>query len=565
MIERLPPHLIHQIAAGEVIERPASALKELIENALDAKSQAITIRFRSGGKDLLEVEDDGRGILEQDLPLTFESHATSKLKRMEDFDDLQTYGFRGEALASMGSVADVTLESSFVESSSGALLRNSFGQIFPVVAINKRVGTKMSVKNLFERLPARREFLKSERAESQALWSMIRKYALARPEMRFVVGDLDGDRTRSYAPGSLFERALDVLGVTDANLWFEVSEASSAGSVRMVGVWPRSVSLVKSGIYVFLNGRPIRDLKVEAAVRRAYEGFTEFPREASVVMHLNLLPSTFDVNVHPMKTEVRFKSPDAVFSLVHRSLRNLFLTAHQSSSEVASATPRPADSRSALSLQSPRDSTEPALSQSTQTSTPTQVSLWGAPKAEVQYLFSIDHTYLVCERAGELLLFDQHALHERVLYESLLRQWNASQKIASQRLLFPVTLSWQNAGDLLEFEEQIQQLGFEVRSLSAGRVSVVSVPSIVKRNPESILKSLLETWEGGREVVLRDVLATMACHSAVRAHDVLRSEEIKQLLGDFESEDALGHCPHGRPTFVKLRIQDLEKLFHRVL
>lgn len=571
MIRKLPPHLIHQIAAGEVIERPANVLKELIENSLDAGASKIAVYYKDGGLKELRVDDDGAGISESDLLLAFESHATSKVREMEDFQTLRSYGFRGEALASIGSVADVSIETSANESKAGNRLRNAFGQWSPIDVIDKRVGTCVKVQNLFDRLPARLKFMKSERAEALSIQQMFRRYAMALPDVSWTLINEDTEKKLQFPKSTFFERALSVLDASDAEHWFLAEEQNADWKVEVLGLHPKYRGEISRGIYLFLNGRPLKDVKMEMAVRRGFEGFTEFPREMTAIVRLTGDPRDFDVNVHPMKLEVRFQKPDEVFRLIVGAIRKTLDTAHfHSETLVAKSTSLAAQTTSIPEPQSPKSFLQPLVA------TESKVEKWEAPAVQTlpffskrassfDYFMSIDQTFLVCRKDQDLYLFDQHALHERILYEKLLAQFEKGERLASQRLLFPIPLLFQNAAILVDKESELLQLGFEIRVWNDQKVQLVAAPAILKREPARAVEALMESWERGVEAVSRQSLATLACHSAVRAHDILAKEEIQRLLDDFESEDSLGHCPHGRPTFVRLQVKDLEKMFHRIL
>jgi len=578
MIRKLPPHLIHQIAAGEVIERPSSVLKELIENALDAGASKIQIRAKEGGLKELCVEDDGSGMTDADLSLAFESHATSKLSQMDDFRKLASFGFRGEALASVGSVADVVIETSSLISTTGLRLRNSFGRLGEIEKIDKRMGTKIRVNHLFDRLPARLKFMKSVRAEALALQQMLRRYAVTHPKVSWTYTNEDSDRVLQFSPTTFFNRGLEVLEARDASQWFLVDESQGTWKVEILALHPKHRGSVSRGFYLYLNDRPLKDVKMEMATRRGFEGFTEFPREITAIVRISGDPEDYDVNVHPMKLEVRFQNPDEVFSLIVRAIRKTLDVAHypevKSSDTESVEAPRLSSSPSvytsaapsAVPLGVPRSAFFPGA---TSVQEAPSLSLGNSPMfsraSSFEYLMSLDQTFLVCRRNEDLYLFDQHALHERILYERLLLNFEKGERIASQRLLFPIPLLFQNAGALIDREAEFLKLGFEIRVWNDQKAQLVSAPAFLKREPQKAIEALIESWEKGVEAISRQSLATLACHSAVRAHDVLARQEIDRLLLDFESEDSLGHCPHGRPTFVRLQIRDLEKMFHRIL
>lgn len=560
MIQKLPPHLIHQIAAGEVIERPSSALKELLENSIDAGATKIQIEYEGGGLDRLTVEDNGTGILEGDFPLVFEAHATSKLQALEDFDDLRSLGFRGEALAAMGQIAEVELESSTFASLIGHRLIVRFGTHQPLHPVDKRVGTRVTLRRLFAQHPVRLKFLKSPRSEAMALNQLFRKYALAYPEIAFEFGEAGKPKLKLNSQSRL-ERTLWYFDSDEESSWFSFGGSEAHWKVSGIGLLPARMGSVKSQIVLRLNRRPIRDSQLEFAVRRAFDGYTENTRDVAVSLDLEGDPKDFDVNVHPTKAEVRFRNAEGLFSLIVSSIRRSLEVSHRARPEVVvAAIPSvevplvPVPTISEVSVRSP-DLNHRQLG----LSLPIQVL------SPYSYLGVIDRTYLVARREEDLYLFDQHALHERILYEKLLREFQVESRVKSQRLLFPQTLRFEQAEKLLEHEELLQRLGFEIRQWRESSISILATPALLRREPEKILKKFVECAELPVETMARDVLATMACHSAVRAHDVLAEAEVEELFRQFDSQDALGHCPHGRPTFVRWTGRDLEKLFHRVL
>ncbi len=567
MIEVLADHIVHQIAAGEVIERPASALKELVENAIDAGASSIFISYRQGGLNTLIVEDNGAGISLDEIPLAFRAHATSKLKRLEDFDALRTYGFRGEALCSLASVSDLEIWSSRSEDSRGVKARSTFGRESAPEAADRRLGTQILVKSLFERHPARLKFMKSERSETLALSQVFRRYALAHPEISWTFKDLSSGKEVRLPKQSFVDRVLWFFDTVEKKEWFEVQSESSDWKISAYALQPRYIGQRKSGIHLFLNRRPLKDTKLEFAVRRGFEGFTEQTREIACALYLEGSAKLFDVNVHPMKHEVRFIHPEAIFSQIVSTFRPKLERLHQ---EVWGLNEiEPPQSISSREFAKPftlraSDSAAASFYEVAQQNLGLQQKL-ALGSESYEFLTSLDDTYLFVKKGGDLFVFDQHALHERIIYERLLTAYKTEQNIDSQRLLFPVPLVLENAEVLLEQEEILSKLGFELRLWSDNKIQIVSAPSILKRDYKEVLRKLLESLQLPVETCVSEVLSTLACHSAVRAHDRLQPEEIIRLLKDFSEMDAVGHCPHGRPTFVPFKIKDLEKLFHRVL
>lgn len=584
MIQRLPPHIVHQIAAGEVIERPASVLKELVENSLDAQASAVSLEYEDGGLRYLSVEDDGLGIDANDFSLAFEAHATSKISDLDDLERLQSYGFRGEALASIGSVSDLAICSATRGASLGIEGGVAYGVKQEPRPADKRVGTKVVVRGLFERLPARLKFMKTPRGEAQQIVSVFKKYVLAHENIQWTLTDRATRKVLRHSPQTSFERVLTYFDAGDASQWFEVKNEIPGWKLHLIALKPRHRGSVRSQISLFLNKRPIKDSRLEFALKRGFEGFTEFTREISAVVFLEGSPDLFDVNVHPTKSEVRFLQPDVLFSLVSSTVKKYLEKEHHAAGSalqelerfVPSYAPAAESSISAsFSFSRSVENVASANSASVISASgemsmrsveaPVQQARLFETPVDYEYLSSIDDTYIVTKRKGELFLFDQHALHERILYEKLLKDFSGGKNIPSQRLLFPMPLNWNGADALLEHEETLQKLGFEIRLWGDGKVQLVAAPALLKRGHEEVLQSLCESLSLPLETMARETLATVACHSAVRAHDRLNQAQIEQLLKDFTTEDALGHCPHGRPTFVRFQLKDLEKLFHRVI
>lgn len=599
-IQKLPDHLVHQIAAGEVIERPASALKELIENSIDAGASNLEIEYEAGGLGLLRLMDDGQGIEEQELPLAFQAHATSKLQSMDDFDRLQSFGFRGEALCSMASVGDLEIWTSTPQSSLGSRGRQAFGGALELTKADKRRGTQITLRDLFVRHPARLKFIKSERAESLQLHQVFRRYALSHPEISWRIRDLSGKKDVQVSQSNFLDRVLWFFDEEDANRWLEMEHEGSSFKFKIFAIKPRYIGDGRGSVHLFLNRRPIKDAKLEFALRRGFESFTERPRDLSAVVYLEGDPKLFDVNVHPMKTEVRFVDADRLFSdLVHvvRSRleglhRESFMSLDRSPVESSPSTPKTSETlplalaparspevspdrehietrseiRASLEIHAPLETQAPNETQSPNEVSPIrrEAFVQEARTSEWEYLGNLDQTYLIVKRREALFIFDQHALHERILFERLMRNLQKNERLPSQRLLFPIPITMTHVEALLEKEELLERLGFELRLWNDGKVQMVSAPEILKRGYQEVLRSLSESFERPLESLSRDVLASLACHSAVRAHDRLSPEEIQRLLKDFSSEDALGHCPHGRPTYVEWSLKDLEKCFHRI-
>ncbi|PIR22685.1 MAG: hypothetical protein COV44_06845 [Deltaproteobacteria bacterium CG11_big_fil_rev_8_21_14_0_20_45_16] len=586
-IKKLPISVIQQIAAGEVVERPSSVMKELVENSLDAGAKDIRIRYEEGGIGLLQISDDGCGVSGGELDLVFESHATSKLESLDDLDELLTMGFRGEAMSSIAAVAKVNFRTSTKNAELGNEMSWEHGKFLGLNPCEPKPGTQVLVQDLFGRLPVRRKFLKSPESETRALYQCFRRYALAHADKRWEIAHIDGSRAKSFAPESRLERFLSILEEDRKDCFFETQSKGSSYSIDYIGLRPRYFSSTRKFFQIFLNNRPVQDRQLEFAVRRSFEGYAERLGDNCAVMYLEVPAKEFDVNIHPTKSEVRFHHPEKIFSFIVHSLRSELEKIHRESFinlknlEAACEETRPSlnfgsNSEQRVELvsfdltRSQSDASEAFYSKggkgsavATQMENALQALLFSSPSRSWEYLGVVDRTYLLAKRNEELFIFDQHALHERILYENLTKELSQKQSLQRQRLLFPIKLQWDRADILHEHQSALEELGFEIREWSDSKYQIVAVPSVLKRDQAEVLSHILDSSIELKESMLREAVATIACHSAVRAHDVLEVAEAQRLLTDFETEDALGHCPHGRPTFVRLDQRELKKFFHR--
>ena len=581
-IRRLPPELVNRIAAGEVVERPASALKELVENALDAGAATVAIRLTNGGLDGLEVTDDGCGMTRDELHLALERHATSKLPD-DSIESVTSFGFRGEALPSIASVARMTLESRVREQEGWSLVVDHGGfEGEGPAAIPP--GTRIRVERLFDRVPARRKFLRSGRSEYAACLDAVKRLALARSDVAFSL-DHDGRRILSLqadsAPGrvaALLSHELDRHGI---GIDF------GRGEMRMTGVV--SLPTFNRGIadqqYLFVNSRPVKDRLLVGALRAAYRDLLARDRHPIAALFLDLPLSEVDVNVHPAKTEVRFRDPSAVRGMIIGGLRHALDAEGQRSAARE-------QSAAAVMWSSSHDWPEPTERAATigQMESAASVSL-----AEDRRLF--DHapagraepatepvpshplgvargqvaaTYIVAEAEDGLVIVDQHAAHERLVLERM-RAAREGGSIASQALLVAevVELDEPDCDRLEAAAGELCSMGLEIERFGPTAMLVRSVPAALgKTDVKALLADLAaEIAELGGPLGLRDrldlVAATIACHGSVRAGRVLSVAEMNALLREMEVTPRSGQCNHGRPTWVKLAHGDIERLFGR--
>ena len=605
-IRQLPPALVNRIAAGEVVERPASVVKELVENALDAGATQILVEIEGGGRELVRVVDDGRGVRPAELPLAFAAHATSKISSDADLFAVRTMGFRGEALASIGSVARCRFLSRAGGEDVGYEVHNRGGEVSDPQAAAANAGTTVEVHDLFFNVPARRRFLKAAATESANITDAVYKLALPHPAVGFklvrdgrTAMDLPaGDElTRWLAgwPGEYHDRRLP-LDARDAEL-------------RLRGILGLPELAATTGRYqfVFVNGRAVRDKTIQHALREGFRGLTEPGRHPAAVLLLEVPPADVDVNVHPTKSEVRFRDAQRVHGLVLSAIREVMLgndLTPKAAPRLAGGDPQEMRSRLAAFFQSAepgRSQTHPAdaLGDAPHALDPQRLAapLAGrgegdprapqagrlngegsesgeadqpvAPRPQIGAI-QLHNSYLVAESDEGLEIIDQHALHERILYEDLLARVSRG-PLESQRMLIPHTFT-ATAGQIAlvgQIAPLLKKLGIEAEAFGPAAVAVRAFPSFLHRvEPAEFVKELLEKGEQDSldlhgEELLHDVLDLMACKAAVKAGDRLTPAEIDALLARRHGVSRSSNCPHGRPTTLKLSIKDLEKQFKR--
>ena len=617
-IRLLPDLLISQIAAGEVVERPASVLKEVLENALDAGSQAIQIQLEEGGVKLIRVSDDGCGIPKDELPLALTRHATSKIASLEDLERVGTLGFRGEALASVAAVARLTLISRAAGSSHAwKLAAHGNGEAEPAALA---AGTVVEMRDLYYNTPARRKFLKSEGTEFAHCADAVKRVALAHPEVAFSLSH-NGRVSLSLPRADLAGRVGAILGqdflAECRSVAAEINGLSIAGFAAQPA-WSRPG---RDAQYVFVNGRFVRDKLLAHALREAYQDMLHGSRHPGYCLFLNIDPGAVDVNVHPAKTEVRFRDGRAVhqfvFHAVHKALSQVISQVisqaadapalagsrdgHPASrwpatpvhSQASAPLPWNAPQQGRLGVaepsaasylafaaaarpmgNSPTPSTGGFPGSVTPTAAPGPAATTGAPGQEAPplgyALAQLHGIYVLAQNARGLVLVDMHAAHERILYEKLKAAYDGK-AVATQALLIPAVFS-ASAHEVAAVEEHGQamaELGFELAPLGPNELALRSVPQLLAGgDPVSLARGLLaELMEHGASQVTtarrNELLATLACHGAVRARRILTVPEMNALLRQMEETERADQCNHGRPTWTELSLADLDKLFLR--
>ena len=588
-VRRLDPVLIDRIAAGEVVERPASAVKELVENALDAGARRIEIVLQEGGRRLIRVIDDGEGMSPQDLTLAVDRHATSKLPD-GDLSNIATLGFRGEALPSIGSVARLDITTRRAGADHASHLRVDFGLKQEVAPAAGPQGTRVEIGDLFLATPARLKFLKTDRAEAQAVADVVKRLAMAHPRVRFA---LSGDNLSGFdhvdcgvGDDGRLARISQILGADFSPNALAVNAEREAFRLTGFAGLPTFHRANAGAQYLYVNGRPVRDKVLNGAVRAAYMDYLPSDRHPALALFLACDPRFVDVNVHPAKAEVRFRDPGLVRGLIIGALRQTLSGALHRASTTGGARTLETLARGQPNArwdwrQSPA---APGFQETAQASFVNDVS---APMADVRAHDSaplpdaldaplgaartqLHDTYIVAQTRDGIVIVDQHAAHERLVYEKLKRQ-RAETGIARQLLLIPAIVEM-DEGDverLLSHAAELEASGLALESFGPGAVAVREVPSILaKADPIRLVRDVADTLaEHGSATSLAKgldhVLATMACHHSVRAGRRLTGDEMNALLREMEATPGSGQCNHGRPTYVELKLADVEKLFGR--
>ncbi|HSL47157.1 MAG TPA: DNA mismatch repair endonuclease MutL [Anaerolineales bacterium] len=587
-IRLLSSEVASQIAAGEVIERPASVVKELLENSLDADARTITIAVEEAGKKLIEVADDGSGIPSNELELAVSRHATSKLVRSDDLFSISTLGFRGEALASIGSVSRMTVTSRVQDEQEGARLRVEGGRVIDVTRVGTTVGTTVRVEDLFYNVPARLKFLKSDTTERRAIDVLVTRYALAYPQKRFRLSEGKNIALQTSGDGDRRAILAALYGVDVARQMLEI-QAEEEGH-RLTG-FISPTSLTRSNrkeITFFINGRWVHDVSLNTALLQAYHTLLMVGRYPLTALFLEMPPEEVDVNVHPAKAEVRFRNPDKVFSFVQRSARRALLAY----SPVPNVAPSLWGTTRTIPAEQPRHTgldwkighdeelfvrgnTESPVSNLESPTTNTHLPITTSPPSQpasiplLRLIGQIGATYLVAEGPDGLYLIDQHAAHERVLFEKLMVQ-HALKNIPSQSLLTPVTVTLPpHATNLLITQlPLLQHFGFDVEEFGPNTFQVRAMPALfMGSDPSAALRALVEDFEEDESPLQNEIEAKLAARvckrMAVKAGQTLSIEEQRALLNDLEACDSPRTCPHGRPTMIHLSVDMLERQFGR--
>ena len=608
-IRELPDVLISQIAAGEVVERPASVVRELVDNAIDAGARQITLRLLGGGIRLISVEDDGCGIPAEELAVALKRHATSKIVNLQDLESVATMGFRGEALAAINSVSEMSLSSRTEEASSAFVLDGQTGEVKPAA---RAIGTTVEVKELFFSTPARRHFLKSENTELAHCIEAVRRHALVRPEVSFAIwheGKIVAQWRSHPGEAGWNQRLADVLGEEFVASSVNIDFRSGPVHVRGRAGTPDAARARADQQFAYVNGRFVRDKVITHGARSAYEDVLHGHRQPVYVLYLQMDPTRVDVNVHPTKIEVRFRDSREVHQAMRHAIESALAVPRAQLLSTTSATAQ-SDVASTASSSAPAQNTwaqrgmafganrldeDPARAMADLKalwSNPPQVeeeSPAGFSSAKIQLqtapavasqgehewplgraIAQLQGVYILAENSQGLVVVDMHAAHERIVYERLKQQLDTTQ-ITSQPLLIPASFSAtpQEIATAESCADVLMQLGLEVSALSAKTLAVRAVPtSLAQGDCVELARSVLAelAQHDAATVVQRaqnEILATMACHGAVRANRKLSLDEMNALLRQMEATERSDQCNHGRPTWRQVGMRELDALFLR--
>ncbi len=590
-IRILPENLTNKIAAGEVVERPASVVKELVENSLDAGCREVIVDIESGGKRLIKVTDDGCGMSREDALLCLERHATSKIMTDNDLFSLRTLGFRGEALPSVASVSRFTLETRERGRIEGTEIYAEGGRIREVKACGMAEGTVISVRNLFFNTPARLKFMKSSETEAGHIGDIITRLAISRPEVRFAYSN-DGKMVFRAVGADMKERIATLLGRSLTVDLYPVCFDSEWASITGFAAKPECNRSSATHFYTYINGRFIRDRVVQHAVLQAYRSLLERGRYPVVVLFIDVPAGDVDINVHPTKHEVRFRDQgrihDAIVAAVEKVVRGTPWIRR-----TADATPGP-DTGKKESISGRRVEKVRELLENYRPS-PSPRSLFASQEngkdlpcksishpeeakeeAHAAYFSSLtvigqyQAQYILCQDGSDLVIIDQHAAHERIAFEKLRKEFDAH-SVESQNLLFPETmeLSFKEAATLKENEHKIRRLGYGLEAFGGNTWALNAVPRLLGNGEYvRILREIIEELQDlGKssflDEALHAILARIACHSVIRGGHQLASLEIEALFAQLDASDFSSNCPHGRPIFNKLALREIEKMFKR--
>ncbi len=587
-IQKLKDEIINQIAAGEVLERPANLLKELLENSIDAGADQIEIEVSEGGRYLM-IRDNGMGIEKDDLGLALQRHATSKIQDTSDLWELSSYGFRGEALASIAAVSKMQIRSRAIDSEQAYAISSDFGSISAILPVSLEQGTQIQVEQLFENLPARLKFLKSESAELSQIKKVLKAVALSRPSISFRMSTQGKTILEWPKANTSLIRAQQVLGVKKL---YQASGEQGLLKIEAFYSAPNETQRSSQNMWFFVQDRWIQDKSLLSAVLAGYESLLMHGEYPSLALFVSAHPQEVDVNIHPSKSQVRFRDPSSVFRAVRSTLKESLSSAPwlenlqaakleiQESFEKPHYKPESNLEFSAPSFQNvqfqQKQWSEPQSFQveSPKVSLASKAANLGEPFywSNLQVLGQCNQTYIICQSQNSLILIDQHAAHERVVYEQLMCSWEGNQ-IETQNFLLPIDieLSVDRIEALLSQKQDLQQMGIEVEQSGPQHIRVTRAPIVLKEKSLNLaLHDLADEClknSGGRAVhrLIQHFCATLACHSVIRAGQALSLEEMQSLLQQMDEFRYSSFCPHGRPVYVEYPFSKLDREFGRIL
>lgn len=606
-ILKLSQEVVNQISAGEVVERPAHLVKELVENSVDAASTFVHVEVAAGGR-FVRVQDDGEGISKNDLELALTRHATSKIIKTDDLWSLNTFGFRGEALASAAAVSKLTLISRHKEADEAYQIQSDFGVFSKLTSANRQAGTEIKVEALFENTPARLKFLKSDASEVAQIKNVIKAMALAYPQIEFKLinaGKLELLYTRKE---SHLARVSEVL---ERSKMYENQNQRDGCITHAFFTSPHDVSKTSKNIWIFAQGRWIQDRGLQAAVMEAHRSLLMHGEYPICAVFLNCPPENIDVNIHPTKSQVKFQDANLAFRSVQASLRdglekapwiektpvrpaedqaqvqardlakhdrfekpaeNYFFSDHRMNQTVQKK--KTFDIASLGQLQVADDSVEVKRTVNVKSNLNFVSEIHSSTYwSQFDVIGQVNQTYIVCQKDDKMILVDQHAAHERVAYEKLMRRWkDSASQIDTQDFLFPlvIDLSAEKIEALMQVQASMKNMGIDFEMIGPQALGLKSSPIFIKESVypfvfEKMAQELMDHGGSHRiDVVIGDIFATMACHSVVRAGQALSPEQMKQLLVDMDEFPLSSFCPHGRPVSVEFNFNEIERKFGRI-
>lgn len=595
-IRVLPEQLANRIAAGEVVERPASVVKELIENSLDAGASRIEIEIEGSGTRLIRVIDNGEGMVDDDVLLCLERHGTSKIKEDRDLEAISSLGFRGEAIPSISSVSRMTITSRHQSAELGTSAILNYGKLFKIHETGCARGTIIEIRNLFGNTPARKKFLRTSRTEIGHIDEVVKNYALAAPAVSFLLRIDNRQTILLDSDQNLKERLAGVLHYSGNFIEINFSEpGNKLPEISGLLIPPDTPVKGSSRIKLLVNGRSVKDRMLSHGVSEGLRGFLMKGRNPAGLVHLRIDPAEVDVNVHPTKQEVRFRRSRDIHQLIvqgiqegmrgyQQNLQNIVFKQPVTKTVILKSPITPSTPSKCVELPLPTTAEPvPAVLQARpsppvtlsakkkETIIPKPVSETPAPKGHgLKVVGQYDKLYIFCQSGDGLIVIDQHAAHERLLFEKLKKQFMQG-TVTRQNLLFPETveLSLADSRKVEQHADEINKMGFSIRDFGDNSYVISAVPALGSHiSPSNLFLDILEQFGGpqghkGHGSLLEDILASMACKAAVKAGDYLSQEEIEALLNNMANADLFSHCPHGRPVLKQFSDADIKKWFHR--